>query len=80
MLIFCAAQRDWQEEIALHHVLTGGKHRRSQPLGNCAVTTTNAKRHARQARSADRTVEQKIDQIVHTVETLADAIEDIETK
>jgi hypothetical protein len=53
--------------IALHHVLTDGKHRRSQPLGNYAVTTTSAK-HACQAPSADRTVEQKLDQIANVIE------------
>jgi hypothetical protein len=77
---FLRPRRDWQEEIALHHVLTDGKHRRSQPFGNYAVTTTSEKSHARQARSADRTVEQKLDQIAHAVEALADAIEDVENQ
>jgi hypothetical protein len=75
---FFAPHGGKQEEIALHHVLTDGKHRRLQPLGNYAVTTTSGKSHARQVRSADRIVEQKLDQITHAVEALADAIEDIE--
>ena len=44
------------------------------------MTTTSEKSHARQARSADRTVEEKLDQIARAVEALADAIEDIESQ